>query len=59
MDSEEEAIRLAEDVKFVHEKPGFEIRNFISNSSKDLQATEPEHTVVNINISPDLATDLQ
>lgn len=34
VESEEEAIQLAQDVKYVHSQGGFEIRNWISNSEK-------------------------
>lgn len=36
--SEEEMIQLIGDVKIIHAKAGFEIRNFISNSSKVMEA---------------------
>lgn len=38
VDTEREAIQLARDVKFVHNQAGFEIRNFVSNSSTVLKA---------------------
>ncbi|XP_062710901.1 uncharacterized protein LOC134288972 [Aedes albopictus] len=37
VDTEEEAIRRAEEVKYVHSKGGFDIRNWVSNSTKVLQ----------------------
>ncbi|XP_062538447.1 uncharacterized protein LOC134206735 [Armigeres subalbatus] len=36
IESEEEAIQLAEDVRYVHAEGGFEIRNWISNSTSVL-----------------------
>ncbi|XP_055543148.1 uncharacterized protein LOC129728718 [Wyeomyia smithii] len=36
----EEAIEVAKQVKHIHEKGGFEIRNFLSNSGQVLSAVE-------------------
>ncbi|XP_062707477.1 uncharacterized protein LOC134288004 [Aedes albopictus] len=44
VESEEEAIQLAEDVRFIHAEAGFEMRNWISNSSDVLQALHQEKT---------------
>ena len=38
VDTEEETIKLALDIKFIHEQAGFEMRNWISNSSKVMKA---------------------
>lgn len=38
VDTDEQAIKLAEDVKYVHSRGGIEIRNWISNSTKVLAA---------------------
>ncbi|XP_058448835.1 uncharacterized protein LOC131428812 [Malaya genurostris] len=38
LETEDEAIQLARDVKWIHDKGGFEIRNWISNSSRVLDA---------------------
>jgi hypothetical protein len=40
--SEDEAIRIAEDVRRVHLKGGFELRNFVSNSTKVRRALNGE-----------------
>lgn len=48
--TEEELIQLAKDVKFVHSKAGFEIRNFLSNSKKvmaELGSTNLDGKVIN------------
>ncbi|XP_038106588.1 uncharacterized protein LOC119766221 [Culex quinquefasciatus] len=37
VDTVEDALRLVEDVKYVHAQGGFEIRNFLSNSAEVLQ----------------------
>lgn len=37
-DTEDEAIQLAQDVRFVHSQAGFHIRYWVSNSSKVLKA---------------------
>ncbi|XP_055633285.1 uncharacterized protein LOC129773665 [Toxorhynchites rutilus septentrionalis] len=37
VETEDEAIKLAKDVRFVHAEAGFEIRNWLSNSNRVLQ----------------------
>lgn len=59
VDSVDEAIQLATDVKFIHKSGGFHIRNWISNSEEVVTALG--ESVVeknkNLNISPELATE--
>ncbi|XP_058816672.1 uncharacterized protein LOC131679946 [Topomyia yanbarensis] len=46
-DTEDEAVRIAREVKFVHAKGGFEIRNWLSNSTNVLaQLGEMKHSTV-------------
>lgn len=40
VDTQEEAVQLANDVKAIHKEGGFEIRNFISNSVKVMEQLE-------------------
>lgn len=44
VESEEEAVQLAKDVRSIHAEAGFEIRNWISNSPAVLQALHQEKT---------------
>lgn len=58
VDTEEEAIQLAQQVKFVHAKGGFEIRNWVSNSQRVLTALNESSTKEkNLDLSPELATE--
>ncbi|XP_062713361.1 uncharacterized protein LOC134290277 [Aedes albopictus] len=43
-ETEEEAVKLAQDVKGIHQNAGFEIRNWVSNSSTVRAALEGEAT---------------
>ncbi|XP_062715437.1 uncharacterized protein LOC134291545 [Aedes albopictus] len=54
--TEEEAIQLAEEVRHVHAQGGFEIRNWISNSRRVVEALQEQST--NAEKSLDLATEL-
>lgn len=57
VDTEEEAIKLAVDVKFVHHQGGFEIRNFVSNSPTVFAVMNGKPTDVsrkNLNVSPEI-----
>ncbi|XP_049318197.1 uncharacterized protein LOC125780269, partial [Bactrocera dorsalis] len=47
MDDEEEMIRLATDVRFIHCEGGFEMRNWLSNSQRVLQALSSKHEPAN------------
>lgn len=54
----EDAIKLAEDVRYIHAKGGFEIRNWISNSKRVLQAlrvTTAEEK--NLDLSPQMTAE--
>lgn len=58
VDTEEEAIKLAEDVRFVHSQGGFEIRNWTSNSQRVLEALRGSNTEEkNLNLSPEMLTE--
>ncbi|XP_065095799.1 uncharacterized protein LOC135717600 [Ochlerotatus camptorhynchus] len=49
VDTEEEAIKLANDVRYIHQQGGFLMRNWVSNSTKVLEAlgenTQPEKSM--------------
>lgn len=51
--TEEEAIRVSLDVKLVHQKGGFNLRNFVSNSSKVQEALSDESQKVMVNLDKD------
>ncbi|XP_065090559.1 uncharacterized protein LOC135711619 [Ochlerotatus camptorhynchus] len=58
VDTEEQAIQLAKDVKHVHEQGGFEIRNWVSNSRKVLESLQETDTDEKcLDLSPELATE--
>lgn len=58
VETEEEAIQLAKDVKYVHAQAGFDMRNWISNSSAvvEAMANETSHEK-NLNIGAELGTE--
>ncbi|XP_058817271.1 uncharacterized protein LOC131680575 [Topomyia yanbarensis] len=56
--SEQDAIRIAEDVHYVHSRGGFEIRNWISNSKRVLGCLKQDKThEKNLDLSPELSTE--
>ncbi|XP_062541898.1 uncharacterized protein LOC134209893 [Armigeres subalbatus] len=58
VETEEEAILLAHQVKYVHSHGGFEIRNWISNSPAVLQSLgEIDTKTKNLDVSAELATE--
>ena len=58
VETEEEAIQLAQNVRDIHATAGFEIRNWISNSPAVIQALEEEKTEQkSLNIGSELATE--
>lgn len=58
VNTEAEAIKIAKDVKFVHSKGGFEIRNWVSNSQRVLQALLGDTTEEkNLDLSPEMTTE--
>ncbi|XP_062715269.1 uncharacterized protein LOC115260558 [Aedes albopictus] len=58
VDTEEQAIQLAKDVRHVHQQGGFEIRNWISNSSRVLAALQEVDTDEKcLDLSSELATE--
>ncbi|XP_062558178.1 uncharacterized protein LOC134223057 [Armigeres subalbatus] len=58
VDTEEEAIKLAQDVRHVHAQAGYEMRNWISNSSTVIDALNAGGEFEkNLNLSSELATE--
>ncbi|XP_062714125.1 uncharacterized protein LOC134290910 [Aedes albopictus] len=58
LETEEEAIRTAEEVKYVHQRGGFEIRNWISNSTIVLEAlNEKGFNEKDLDLSPEVSTE--
>lgn len=58
IESEEAAIQLAKDVKFVHAQAGFEMRNWVSNSRKVMETMEEQQTEEkNLNIGSELGAE--
>ncbi|XP_055623313.1 uncharacterized protein LOC129766739 [Toxorhynchites rutilus septentrionalis] len=58
VESEVEAIELAKNVKYIHAQGGFETRNFISNSSRVLEAlSEGSTTEKCLDLSTELSTE--
>lgn len=58
VETEEEAIRTAQQVKYIHSQGGFEIRNWISNSPAVLQSLGEEDTETkNLDLSAEMATE--
>ncbi|XP_062702274.1 uncharacterized protein LOC115258215 [Aedes albopictus] len=58
LESEEEAVRIAKEVKFIHQKGGFEIRNWISNSPTVLRAlNEKGMDEKDLDLSPEIGTE--
>lgn len=58
VESEEEAITLAREVRFIHSQAGFEIRNWLSNSNQVLAAIGDVHAdEKNMNIYSEMATE--
>lgn len=58
VESEQEAIQLAKDVKFVHAQAGFDMRNWISNSAAVVEAMKEEKTdEKSLNLAAELGTE--
>ncbi|XP_053691213.1 uncharacterized protein LOC128739741 [Sabethes cyaneus] len=57
VETEEEAIQLAKDVRHVHAEAGFEIRNWLSNSNRVLQQLEANPGEKSLNLSSEMATE--
>ncbi|XP_062704050.1 uncharacterized protein LOC134286454 [Aedes albopictus] len=53
VDTIEEAISRAKEVKFVHQKGGFEIRNWVSNSPEVLQSLGEQQQVSTVHFAED------
>ncbi|XP_053699089.1 uncharacterized protein LOC128746063 [Sabethes cyaneus] len=56
VETEEEAIQLAKDVRHVHAEAGFEIRNWLLNSNRVLQQLEANPGEKSLNLSSEMAT---
>ncbi|XP_055591192.1 uncharacterized protein LOC129743240 [Uranotaenia lowii] len=57
VETEEEAIKLAKDVRHVHAEAGFEIRNWLSNSNRVLQELDASPGEKSLNLSGEMATE--
>ncbi|XP_062711164.1 uncharacterized protein LOC134289403 [Aedes albopictus] len=58
LNSEEDAVRTAKEVKYVHQQGGFEIRNWISNSPAVLEAlNENGFNEKDMDLSPEISTE--
>lgn len=61
LETEEEAVRMANEVKYVHDQGGFEIRNWISNSSAVLRAINGKGIDLmdekDLDLSPEISTE--
>lgn len=51
LDSEEEAIELAKQVRMIHHRGGFEIRNWVSNSTTVIQALDQQVNLTRKNLN--------
>ncbi|XP_062540788.1 uncharacterized protein LOC134208860 [Armigeres subalbatus] len=56
-ETEEDAAKLAKDVRFVHAEAGFEIRNWLSNSKRVLQELEAKPGEKRLNLSSEMGTE--
>ncbi|XP_065088427.1 uncharacterized protein LOC135709909 [Ochlerotatus camptorhynchus] len=57
VESEEEAIKLAKDVRVVHAEAGFEIRNWLSNSNRVLRELEAKPGEKSLNLTSEMGTE--
>ncbi|XP_055623761.1 uncharacterized protein LOC129767164 [Toxorhynchites rutilus septentrionalis] len=58
VETEQEAIQLARDVKFVHAQAGFDMRNWISNSPAVVEAMKEDKTAEkSLNLAVELGTE--
>ncbi|XP_053691802.1 uncharacterized protein LOC128740289 [Sabethes cyaneus] len=57
VETEEEALQLAKDVRYVHAEAGFEIRNWLSNSKRVLRELEATAGEKSLNLSSEMATE--
>ncbi|XP_058448081.1 uncharacterized protein LOC131432741 [Malaya genurostris] len=58
-DTVEQAVRLAKEVRLVHARGGFELRNWVSNSKEFLEAMGKERTDHDVRFSEDKETGLE
>ncbi|XP_058816368.1 uncharacterized protein LOC131679652 [Topomyia yanbarensis] len=57
VETEEEAIKLAKEVQFVHAEAGFEIRNWLSNSNQVLRELQATPGVKSMNLLSEMGTE--
>ncbi|XP_058816615.1 uncharacterized protein LOC131679881 [Topomyia yanbarensis] len=58
VESEQEAVRLANEVRYIHSAAGFEIRNWLSNSRRVLEGLDGHQLAKkNMNFSSEMATE--
>ncbi|XP_062556867.1 uncharacterized protein LOC134221695 [Armigeres subalbatus] len=57
VDTVEEAVRRAEEVRFIHSKAGFEIRNWVSNSSVVLRSLGEQNLAEDVHFNVDKTTE--
>ncbi|XP_058816580.1 uncharacterized protein LOC131679848 [Topomyia yanbarensis] len=56
-ESEEDAVQLAKNVRYVHAEAGFEIRNWLSNSQRVLRELEARPGEKSLNLSNEMGTE--
>ncbi|XP_055586245.1 uncharacterized protein LOC129738941 [Uranotaenia lowii] len=58
VETEEEAVKLADEVRWIHAQGGFEIRNWLSNSSYVVKSLLEEPIVEkNLSVGPEMSTE--
>lgn len=57
VDTAEEAIRRAKEVRFIHSKAGFEIRNWVSNSDEVIQSLGERNPMQDVHFNVDKSTE--
>ncbi|XP_055632467.1 uncharacterized protein LOC129772957 [Toxorhynchites rutilus septentrionalis] len=57
VETEDEAIKLAVDVRFIHAEAGFEIRNWLSNSNRVLQELKANPGEKSLNLLSEMGTE--
>ncbi|XP_055604205.1 uncharacterized protein LOC129752452 [Uranotaenia lowii] len=58
IETEEEAVKLADEVRWIHAQGGFEIRNWLSNSSYVVKSLHEEPIVEkNLSVGPEMSTE--
>lgn len=59
VDTKEEAIKLAREIRFIHEQGGFEIRNWLSNSKEVQDTMNPEKSSVRLDFAHDFESGIE